>query len=138
MKKLYNAAAIYMILGLAGGLFYREFGKGFDFDGFTQLAVVHTHLLTLGMLFFLLVLALEKAFTLSKSKWFNLFFWHYNAGLVLSATMMTINGIITLQGGTSNGMMAGIAGLGHIIITVGLIFLFIALRQRLFTKTAVS
>lgn len=131
MKKLYYSALIYMILGLAGGLFYREYGRGFDFDGFTQLSVLHTHLLALGMLFFLIVLLLEKAFMLSQTKWFNLFFWHYNAGLILTAGMMVVNGVITLNGGESNGMTAGISGLGHILLTAGLIFLFVALKQRL-------
>lgn len=134
MKKLYNAAAVYMILGLAGGLFYREYSKYFNFDGFTQLSVVHTHLLTLGMLFFLLVLVLEKVFTLSKSRWFNLFFWHYNAGLLLTAGMMVIHGMMTLRGKADSAMLDGISGLGHIIITVGIVFLFVALKQRLFAK----
>lgn len=138
MKKLYNAALIYMILGLAGGLFYREYGKGFNFEGFTQLSVLHTHLLTLGMLFFLIVLLLEKAFTLSKSKWFNLFFWHYNAGLIITTSMMVVHGIITLNGGVSSGMTAGISGLGHIILTAGIAFLFVALKQRLFTKSTTA
>lgn len=53
---------------------------------------MHTHLLALGMLFFLVILALEKAFTLSDSRWFTPFFWIYNAGLVLTVTMLTVHG----------------------------------------------
>lgn len=131
MKKLYYAALLYMIIGLAGGLFYRIYTMDLEFDGFTQLSVVHTHLLTLGMIFFLIVMVLEKAFQLSQSKWFNLFFWHYNAGLLLTAGMMTVHGIITLNGGDSSPMTAGISGLGHIIISAGLVFLFVALYKRL-------
>ncbi|MGH8882555.1 MAG: DUF2871 family protein, partial [Stackebrandtia sp.] len=33
-----------MVLGLAGGLFYREFTHADDFHGDTQLSIVHTHL----------------------------------------------------------------------------------------------
>lgn len=65
MKKLFYAAHIYMIVGVISGLYYREITKLNDFTGDTQLGVVHTHLLALGMLFFLIVLGLEKLFDLS-------------------------------------------------------------------------
>lgn len=138
MKKLYNAALIYLILGLSAGLFYREYTRGLNLEGFTQLSVLHTHLLTLGVLFFLIVIVLEKVFTLSESKWFNLFYWHYNAGLAVTATMMVVHGIMTIDGGESSDMTAGVAGLGHILITAGLAFLFVALRQRLLKEPLVK
>lgn len=131
MKKLYYAALVYAVLGLIGGLFYREFTKVNDFNGFTQLAVVHTHLLALGMLVMLIVLGLEKLFTLSKNKWFNLFFWHYNAGLLLTVAMMTVIGILQVLGQPTSAMLSGLSGLGHIIITVAIAFLFASLGKRL-------
>jgi nitric oxide reductase large subunit len=82
------------------------------------------------MVVFLLVMALEKAFSLSKSRYFNLFFWHYNGGLVLTTGVMLVHGIMQVQGVKDSAMIAGIAGLGHIILTVGLGFLFAALYQR--------
>ena len=93
MKKLYYAALMYAVLGLGAGLFFREYTKSHDFSGYTELAVMHTHLLALGMLVMLIVLALEKAFMLSKTKWFDLFYWHYNGGLMLTVGMMLIIGI---------------------------------------------
>ncbi|MEU5849069.1 DUF2871 domain-containing protein [Saccharopolyspora shandongensis] len=131
MKKLYWSALIYMILGLAAGLYYREFTKALDFTGDTQLSVLHTHLLALGMLFFLLVLALDKAFALSGNKLFTLFFWFYNSGLALTAAMMLVHGTLTVLGNESSAAISGIAGLGHILITLGLIHLFLALRKAL-------
>lgn len=80
MKKLYYAAVAYGILGLAAGLFYRDYTKLNDFTGSTQLVVMHTHLLALGgACFMLIVLALEKLFTLSKTKWFN----HFSGTIML-------------------------------------------------------
>ncbi len=61
MRKLYDAAHVYMILGVVSGLYYREFTKADDFTGDTQLALMHTHLLSLGMMGFLIVLALAQA-----------------------------------------------------------------------------
>ena len=131
MKKIYYAAAMYAVLGLGFGLFFREYTKAHDFTGFTQLAVMHTHLLALGMLVMLIVLALEKVFELSKTKWFNLFFWHYNAGLLLTVAMMLVVGMRDVAGQTSTPMLDGIAGLGHVVITVSLIFFFVGVGKRL-------
>ena len=132
MKKLFNAAFIYMVLGVASGLFYREFTKAnaFPEGEYTQLAVVHTHLLTLGFIVLLILLALEKLFVFSRSrKLFGWFFWLYNAGLVLTAGMMVWHGSLTVLGQESNAMIAGIAGLGHILLTAAMIVLFIALGK---------
>lgn len=124
---------MYTVLGLCAGLFFREYTKAHNFDGYTQLAVMHTHLLALGMLVMLLALVIEKLFTLSKTKWFNLFYWHYNAGLLLTVVMMLIIGIRDVAGQASTPMLDGIAGLGHIIITIGLVFFFFTLGKRLTT-----
>ncbi|MGY2745365.1 DUF2871 domain-containing protein [Arthrobacter sp. UYCu723] len=134
MKKIYYASLSYMIAGLASGLFYREFTKANDFTGDTQLSLVHTHLLAMGMLFFLAVLALDKLFNLSGLRVFNVFFWTYNAGLALTAAMMVLSGILTVQGITPSAAIAGISGLGHIGLTAGLILLFITLGKRVSGK----
>src|SRR5699024_6309696 len=135
MKKIFNAAFAYMIIGVLAGLFYREFTKAnvFPEGQFTQLAVVHTHLLTLGFIGLLLVLALEKMFGLSGTKLFSWFFITYNAGLVLTAGLLVRPGSLTVLGQESNAMIAGIAGLGHIALSVSLVLFFLALRKRVVT-----
>lgn len=132
MKKLFHASFSYMLVGVASGLFYREFTKLNEFpEGeFTQLGLAHTHLLTLGFIVLLIVLALEKVFDISASrKLFNWFFGLYNAGVVLTAGMLMVHGSLTVLGEESNKMIAGIAGLGHMLITAGMIVFFLALRR---------
>lgn len=117
MKKLLNAAFIYLLAGVSSGLFSREFTKVNDFpEGqFTQLGLAHTHLLTLGFIVLLLVLVIEKVFTISRSpKLFGWFFWLYNAGVILTSAMLIWHGSLTVLGEESNAMIAGIAGLGHV------------------------
>jgi hypothetical protein len=77
MSRLFYASFAYMIAGVLSGLFYREFTKLNDFPAgqFTQLGLAHTHLLTLGFIVLLIVLVLEKTFTLSQSRLFGWFFW---------------------------------------------------------------
>lgn len=137
MKKIFNAAFTYMIIGVLAGLFYREFTKANDFpEGeFTQLGVVHTHLLTLGFIVLLIVLALDKVFGLSGTKLFSWFFWLYNVGVILTAGMMVWHGSLTVLGQESNAMIAGIAGLGHIALSVSLVLFFLALRKKVVTAS---
>ncbi|MBV1850137.1 DUF2871 domain-containing protein [Catellatospora tritici] len=131
MRKSYYAAHTYMILGLVSGLAYREVTKLADYTGPTQLSVLHPHLLALGMLFFLIVLALEKAFTLSAGKLFDGFFWTYNAGLALTTAMMAVKGTLTVYGKPTGEALAWISGLGHLALTVGLILFFVNLGKRI-------
>lgn len=132
MKKLFYAAFAYMLIGVGSGLFYREFTKANDFaEGqFTQLGLAHTHLLTLGFIVLLIVLVLEKVFTLSASRrLFTWFFWTYNAGVVLTSAMLIWHGMLTVLGAESTAMIAGIAGLGHMFVTAGMVLLFVMLRR---------
>ncbi|KAA2265090.1 DUF2871 domain-containing protein [Solihabitans fulvus] len=134
MRKILNTAHVYMIIGVLSGLFYRELTKANDFTGDTQLSVVHTHLLALGMLFFLIVLALDKVFDISGEKLFTWFYWVYNAGMVVTVGMMALHGSLTVLGKASGAAISGIAGLGHILLTVGLVLLFITLGKRIPAK----
>ncbi|MDJ0346217.1 DUF2871 domain-containing protein [Streptomyces sp. H10-C2] len=131
MRKSYYAAHVYMIVGVVSGLYYREFTKAKDFEGDTQLALMHTHLLALGMLGFLIVLALDKQFQLSGTRLFTWFYWFYNAGIAVSVGMMFVHGTETVLGSHVPTAVPMIAGLGHILLTVGLILLFVLLGKRL-------
>lgn len=138
MKRLFYAAFASMLLGVASGLFYREFTKGNDFTGDTQLALVHTHLLALGMIVFLVLLALEKLFSVAESPLFGWFFWVYSAGLLVTTGAMTAQGIFAVLGMEHSAAVAGIAGLGHIALLVGLVLYFVALRPKVVAGTAAA
>lgn len=141
MKKLLNASFIYMLAGVLSGVFYREFTKLNDFSSeqSTQLSTLHTHLLTLGFIVLLIVLLLEKVFTISRSpKLFGWFFWLYNLGLIVTAAMMIWHGSLTVLGQESTAMIAGIAGIGHMLLAAGMIVLFVALRRAIVRRPAES
>lgn len=127
--RLLGAVAVYTVLGLAAGLFYREFTKASGHpDGMMgQLGLAHTHILTLGMIVLLIVLALEKSFALSSSRLFAWFFWIYNAGVVLTSSMLVWHGMVQVQGLESSKMIAGLAGLGHMFVGAGFVLLLLSL-----------
>ena len=134
MQSLYRAAIFYLVMGLSAGVFYREFTRANDFpEGqFTQLGVAHTHLLALGFMMFLIFLVVDKVFAVSRNtKLFNSFFWFYNIGVVLTVGMLIWHGSLTVLGEESTAMIAGIAGIGHILITIGLVLFVVALGRAL-------
>ncbi len=130
MQKLYVAATVYAVLGLVAGLFYREYTVAQDFTGSTQLAVTHTHLLALGFMVMLIVLALDAALNISGTRSFAWFFATYNAGLLVTVGAMVWHGMLQVQGQTDvSAAIPGIAGVGHILLTVGLVSLLVSLRR---------
>jgi len=135
MKRIAKLSFFYSILGLVLGAFYREFTKMNSFTGKTVLSGLHTHVLVLGALFFLIVLLLEKSFELTKHKNFNKFFITYNIGLLLTVIMMAVRGcieVLNLEISTAvDSSISGIAGLGHIIMTIAYIIFFLILLNRI-------
>lgn len=132
MKRLYYTSLTYLVIGLGAGVVYREATRWLDFTSTTKLSLLHTHTLTLGMLFFLVALLLEKQWQLSRSRWFGRFFWLYNSGLMLTLGMMAYIGAQQLTGPYQpSGMIAGISGIGHILLAAGLGCFFASLSERL-------
>lgn len=123
---------MYLIVGLLFGVYSREFPKFFAFQGTSQLGVLHTHTLVLGMFFFLVVLLLEKNFQLSQQQYYRKFYLIYNVGLSFVLLMMFLRGTLTVLG-YSQGMpaIAGIAGLSHILLALGFFLFFIVLIKQI-------
>lgn len=132
MKRYMNLSLIYTVLGLLGGVFYREFTKFNGFTGKTVLGVVHTHYLVLGMLFFLFLLVLEKNFSFRGEKTEKLILF-YNVGLNLTALVFLVKGIIETLGTVCPpmilGVISGIAGIGHILLGVTLVLIILDVRK---------
>ena len=84
------------------------------------------------MLVFLVVLALERLFGLSQSSWFRWFEPLCHAGLLITAGALIVRGILQVVATDPTSMaFAGVAGLGHILLTAAVLVLFLALRSAL-------
>ncbi|UGT44598.1 DUF2871 domain-containing protein [Nocardia yamanashiensis] len=129
MKQLYWAAVGYTALGLPSGLLYRELTKAHQFTGKTELAVVHTHLLALGTLFFLIVLTLEHQLALSNTRAYRWFFSVYNIGVLWVVACMTVIGARTVLGYGEYKLLSHLAGGGHILLTIGFVLFFVTVHQ---------
>ena len=133
MKKYLNLAMGYAIAAMAGGVYYREFTKWNHFSGITMLSKVHAHLFMLGMMVFLLVALFSRQMDLEKEKSFRRFFLIYNIGLPLTVLMMLVRGIIqvkeTALSAGADAAISGIAGIGHILLSIGLLLLLVTLKR---------
>lgn len=132
MKRYMNTALLYAVFAMVGGVFYREFTKLNGFTAKTTLAVVHTHYFLMGMVFFLLLLVLEKNFSFTGPKTRRVLAV-YHVGLNLTAVMLAVRGVVQVLGTTlsagMNAAISGMAGIGHILLGVSLVLLLLQIRR---------
>lgn len=125
-ENLLKLSASLLIAGLLGGVFFREFTKAFGWAAQTMLGVTHTHLIAMGFLFYAVLFAIfqqEKGELPQLKRAVTV----YNTGLVWTVVTMMVRGIyqITAQGQTlfPDAALSGMAGLGHVILAVGLVWI---------------
>lgn len=128
VKTLVNIAFGYAVAGLASGLYYRELTKAHDFDGPTQLSIVHTHFLVLGVLFLLIVAIFERLLVLSASPLYRWFTATFHTGLILTVAMQLVHGTMQVVDKDASAAISGIAGIGHVLLTVAFVIFFLTLR----------
>lgn len=134
MLRLLYTSFTFAIVGVFSGLFYRELTKAHDITdrSATQLPLVHTHFLVLGFMVLLIVMVLERVFHLSGSapKLSAWFYWIWTIGVTVTGGMMLVKGSMAVLGAdASSPAVAGIAGLGHMLLTAGIVLLFLAIRK---------
>ena len=114
-------AMVYAVIAMALGVFYREFTKFSGFAGRTSLSFLHTHYFALGMVFFLILMLLEKTFAFSSR----------NSGKFLLGFFL--RGMSQVLGNElSRGMdasISGISGIGHILLGIGMLSLLLQVRR---------
>ena len=84
------------------------------------------------MVFFLLLLLLEKSFSFTGAKTGRILV-AYQVGLNLTAVMFVVRGITQVLGtALSSGMdaaISGIAGIGHILLGISLVLLLMQIKR---------
>lgn len=132
MRRFGNAALVYAVLAMAGGVFYREFTKWHGFTEKTTLSVVHTHYFLMGTLLCLLLLLLEQRFAFA-GKGAGRILAVYHAGLNLTCGMLVVRGGAQVLGtplsSGADAAISGLAGIGHILLGCSLILLLVRLRR---------
>ncbi len=130
-SRIARSAAIWTVLGLASGLYYREFTRQLDFTGSTQLSIAHTHALALGTTIMLVVLALVRTFGLASDRRFRFFPMFWDAGLALTFGSLVVKGtaqVLALDWATSKAL-AGVSGLGHMVLAGSFVLLMLVVLR---------
>lgn len=135
IKNIYDTSICYLIMGLVAGVFYREFTKFFDFVEDNHLAKLHVHTLVLGFLVLLIIYILVKKFDKIILKKIKRPLHIYNTGLIITLASMIVYGIFDVVGGGENiiniSAISGISGIGHIILAIGIIMIFMRIRKEI-------
>lgn len=130
---LLNMAITYGVMGLCGGVFYREFTKYYGFKDVTHLGKLHVHTLVLGMvvtiLFYLLVRNLDEESLANLKKPLNI----YNFGLIFTVANMMLIGIYEVvskgAAAVNQAAMDGVSGIGHIFLGIGMIYTMVIIKK---------
>lgn len=125
MKRLINASIVYAALALVGGVFYREFIKLNGFSTYTLFYVGNDVFLILALF------EMNLHFMNDRTKRYVFF---YHLGLNLTVIMLMIRGVIQVVYLNSlttalNVVIAGIAGIGHLILGISLIMILISIKN---------
>ena len=127
MKRLINASIVYAALALVGGVFYREFIKLNGFSTYTLFYVGNDVFLILALF------EMNLHFMNDRTKRYVFF---YHLGLNLTVIMLMIRGVIQVVylnslTTTLNVVIAGIAGIGHLILGISLIMILISIKNEI-------
>lgn len=125
MKRLINASIVYAALALVGGVFYREFIKLNGFSTYTLFYVGNDVFLILALL------EMNLHFMNDRTKRYVFF---YHLGLNLTVIMLMVRGVVHVVNLNSlttalNVVIAGIAGIGHLILGISLIMILISIKN---------
>ena len=134
IKRYANMALIYAVIAMIFGVLYREFTKFNGFTGRTNLSLIHTHYFVLGMFFFLILMLIEKNFSFSDEKHTGKILIAYHLGLNISGLGFLMRGLTqvweTPLSSGLNASISGIAGIGHILMSVSMILLLLKIKKR--------
>ncbi len=133
MQKIINYSLGYLIFGLLSGVYFREITKGIIGIDTTTLGVVHTHAIALGTLFLLIVAIFVKLYSLESDRSWKIFFHSYNTGLIITLITLMVRGTTEVLSisltKAMNASISGIAGIGHICLTIGMVYFFVILKR---------
>lgn len=133
ISNLIDMSLTYLVMGLAGGVFYREFTKYFNYTLDNHLSKIHVHTLVLGFIVLLLMYLMVKNFRLDKLSELKRTLYIYNIGLITTIATMTVYGIYDVVGEGQDTIniaaLSGISGIGHTLLGIGFIWTMLKIKK---------
>lgn len=98
------------------------------------MSFMHAHYFMLGMAFFLVLMLVEKNFHFSQGRQVGVAVIIYQVGLNITVLCLLARGLTQVWNvSMSKGMdasLSGIAGIGHILLSIGMIILLWNIRKK--------
>lgn len=138
MKKFVKISLVFLAVGLACGVFYREFSKAFSVTNqYLTLGLVHPHFLVLGVIMTLVLGLVADKLGKTDKKLFKAGLITYLTGVSGAGAMLLVRGTLEILEKSAkssfvftsgaNGAISGIAGIFHAALGVGIVLIFVAL-----------
>ncbi|MGN0905652.1 MAG: DUF2871 family protein [Bullifex sp.] len=126
-KKMFKSSFVYLILALCAGVFFREYTKIVGFTGLTSLSFMHAHYFIMGFLTFLVLGLLAGKFAAYPRV--QVILLHTGLNITeLGFLLRGLDDIHTLP--LPSAAISGIAGIGHILIGVSLVWVMAKLLKQ--------
>ena len=124
-KNILGLSYTSLIMGLIGGVFYREFTKFYGYQAENHLSKLHVHVLVLGFLLMLILYMISKEYDVKSMVSLKKPIYVFMSGFTFTIVNMTLLGIyeVVSEGKdiVSKPALEGISGLGHIVLAIGLV-----------------
>lgn len=128
-----------LLMGLIAGVFYREFIKFYHYQNITHLSRLHVHILVLGFLTMLVAYIIVRKYSTSILISLKKPLYIYMVGFTFTIVNMMVFGIYEV---VSNGQdtiriaaLSGTSGIGHILLSIGIVWFMVNLFRIESNKT---
>ncbi len=131
LKGIFALSITFLIMGLVGGVFYREFTKYYAFTANNHLSKIHVHTIVLGFIGLFMLYSFMKGLDAPALIKIKKPLRIYISGLTFTIVNMVLLGIYEVvsegQAIINRAAVDGISGIGHILLGVGIVWTFIKL-----------
>lgn len=132
-RNILGLSFTFLIMGLIGGVFYREFTKFYNYQAVNHLSKLHVHILVLGFLLMLVVYMVSKKYDIEIVLTLKKPIYVFVSGFAFTVINMALFGIYEVVGQgndiVNRHALEGLSGIGHIILTIGLVWTLVKIFQ---------
>lgn len=125
-KNILGLSYTSLIMGLIGGVFYREFTKFYGYHAENHLSKLHVHILVLGFLSMFIIYIISKEYDLESILSLRKPIYVFMSGLTFTVVNMTLFGIYEVVSEGKNivnkAAIEGLSGIGHITLAIGIVW----------------
>ena len=138
-KNILGLSYTFLVIGLFSGVFYREFTEFYKYQADNHLSKLHVHVLILGFLLMMILYIVVREYDAKKILSFKKPLYVFISGFTFTIVNMTLFGIYEVVSANrpiiKKAALEGLSVLGHIILSIGIVWLVVKIFQNQTTIT---